>query len=134
MVIILPSDCGFVQYVLQLTLTKQKDKSFQELSISKRQIYDYQRKIEKIDRENQIQQYIISNLDIAKRNKIDLVYLLEEKQYPIKAICRILNLNTSTFYHDKNRKPAVYLVDEEDDQFKPLIQSCLLYTSDAADE
>jgi len=104
-------------------IDKHTDKSIQELTTSKRQIYDYQRKIEKLDRENQIQQYIIANLDIAKRNKIDLVYLLEEKQYPIKAICRVLNLNTSAFYHDKNRKPVVYLVDEEDDQFKPLILS-----------
>lgn len=35
-------------------IDKQKDKSFQELSISKRQIYDYQRKIDKLDRENKI--------------------------------------------------------------------------------
>ena len=104
-------------------IDKLLDKSFQELSISKRQIYDYQKKIEKLDRENQIQQYIISNLDINKSNKIDLVYSLEEKEYPIKAICRILNLNTSVFYHDKNRKPEVYQIDEEDDQFKPLIHS-----------
>jgi transposase InsO family protein/transposase-like protein len=104
-------------------INKLSKKSFHELSISKRQLYEYQRKIEKLNRENQIQQYILSNLDIPKRNKIDLVYLLEEKQYPIKAICRVLNLNTSTFYHDKNRKPVVYQVDEEDDQFKPLILS-----------
>lgn len=104
-------------------------KSFHELSISKRQLYEYQRKIEKLDRENQIQQYIISNLNIPKRNKIDLVCLLEEKQYPIKAICRILSLNTSAFYHDKNRKPEVYQIDEEDEQFKPLIQ-CIFNNSD----
>ena len=51
-------------------IDKHSDKSIQELTTSKRQIYDYQRMIEKLNRENQIQQYIIANLDIAKKTRL----------------------------------------------------------------
>ncbi|MFH5880852.1 IS3 family transposase [Liberiplasma polymorphum] len=104
-------------------IDKHTDKSLKEFSISKCKISEYQRTIDKLDKENKIQQYVISTLDITKRNKIDLVYLLDEKQFPIKAICRILNINPAAFYHDKNRKPETYRVDEEDHHYKPLIQS-----------
>jgi len=99
------------------------DKPFQVLSISKKKINDNQIKLEKLDRENRIQQYIISYLELSKETKIGLIYLLAEKQFPIKTICRILEIETSTFYHDKNRKPEVYQIDEQDDRFKPLIMS-----------
>lgn len=55
-------------------INKLSKKSFHELSISKRKLNDYQRKIEKLNRENQIQQYIISNLDIPK--KIRLIWYI----------------------------------------------------------
>jgi putative transposase len=99
------------------------EKPAKELSLTKRNVYDTQFKLERLELINDIQHFVISSLGIPKERKIELVYLLVERHYPIKTICRILGIETSTFYHDKNRKPEVYLIDEEDDQFKPLIQS-----------
>ncbi|MFA5037287.1 MAG: IS3 family transposase [Candidatus Izemoplasmatales bacterium] len=99
------------------------EKPVNEFSLTKRNIYDNQIKLERLELINTIQHYVISNLLISKERKLELVYLLAEKSYPIKTICRILGIETSTFYHDKNRKPEVYLIDEQDDKFKPLIQS-----------
>ena len=97
------------------------DKPLGELKLSKRQLYDNRSKLEKLDRENQILKFVISSLDIPKTKKIEFVYLLAEKQFPIKTSCRVLNVETSAFYHDKNRKPEVYQIDEEDDDYKPQI-------------
>lgn len=94
-----------------------------EFSLTRRDVYDNQFKLERLELINTIQHFVISMLDISKEKKLELVYLLAEKLYPIKTICRVLGMQPSTFYHDKNRKPEVYLIDEADDEFKSLIQS-----------
>lgn len=101
----------------------QIEKPLNEFSLTRRDVYDNQFKLERLELINTIQHFVISMLDISKEKKLELAHLLAEKQFPIKTICRILGMQTSTFYHDKNRKPDVYLIDEEDDAFKPLIQS-----------
>lgn len=99
------------------------EKPVQEFSLTRREVYDNQFKLERLELINMIQHFVISMLDISKEKKLELVYLLAEKLYPIKTICRVLGIQPSTFYHDKNRKPEVYLIDEADDEFRPLIQS-----------
>lgn len=99
------------------------EKPVQEFSLTRRDVYDNQFKLERLELINTIQHFVISKFDISKEKKLELAHFLAEKQFPIKTICRILGMQTSTFYHDKNRKPEVYLIDEEDDAFKPLIQS-----------
>ncbi|MCF7926323.1 MAG: IS3 family transposase [Candidatus Izimaplasma sp.] len=37
-------------------------------------------------------------------------------------VCRLLGINRSTFYHDKFRKPEVTLIEEDDQEFKPVIR------------
>jgi len=101
----------------------QVEKPVQEFSLTRRDVYDNQFKLERLELINTIQHFVISMLDISKEKKLELVYLLAEKLYPIKTICRVLGMKTSTFYHDKNKKPEVYIIDEIDDEFKPLIQS-----------
>jgi len=99
------------------------EKPLNEFSLTRRDVYDSQFKLERLELINKIQQFVITHLDVSKEKNIELAHLLAEKQYPIKTICRTLGMQTSTFYHDKNRKPEVYLIDKEDDAFKPLIQS-----------
>jgi putative transposase len=100
----------------------QVEKPVQEFSLTRRDVYDNQFKLERLELINTIQHFVLSRLDISKEKKLELVYLLAEKLNPIKTICRTIGIETSTFYHDKNRKPEVYLIDEADDEFKPLIQ------------
>lgn len=99
------------------------EKPINEFSLTRRDVYESQFKLERLELINKIQHFVITHLDISKEKKLELAHLLAEKQFPIKTICRILGMQTSTFYHDKNRKPEVYLIDEADDAFKPLIQS-----------
>ena len=101
----------------------QVEKPLNEFSLTRRDVYDSQFKLERLELINKIQHFVITHLDISKEKKLELVHLLAKQQYPIKTICRVLGMQTSTFYHDKNRKPEVYLIDEADDEFKPLIQS-----------
>lgn len=101
----------------------QVEKPLNEFSLTKRDVYDSQFRLERLELINKIQHFAITHLDISKEKKLELVHLLAKQQYPIKTICRVLGMQTSTFYHDKNRKPEVYLIDEADDAFKPLIQS-----------
>lgn len=97
------------------------EKPINEFSLTRRDVYESQFKLERLELINKIQHFVITHLDISKEKKLELAHLLAEKQFPIKTICRILGMQTSTFYHDKNRKPEVYLIDEADDAFKPLI-------------
>ena len=77
------------------------EKPAKEFSLTKRNVYDIQFKLERLELINDIQHFVISSLGIPKERKIELVYLLAERQYPIKTICRILGIETSTFYHEK---------------------------------
>lgn len=99
------------------------EKPINEFSLTRRDVYESQFKLERLELINKIQHFVITHLDIFKEKKLELVHLLAKQQYPIKTICRVLGMQPSTFYHDKNRKPEVYLIDEADVEFKPLIQS-----------
>ncbi len=53
--------------------------------------------------------------------RLDYAKQLHEKGYSVHMVCRLLDINRSTFYHDKFRKPEVTLIEENDQEFKPVI-------------
>ncbi|MFK5883285.1 MAG: IS3 family transposase [Candidatus Izemoplasma sp.] len=99
-----------------------KKKDIKEHLMSKRKLRDDQVKLDRVIRENDIMRYIIFDLNIKKKIKIELAHALNNLEYPIKTICRVLDIHTSTFYHDKKRKPKVTIIDLEDTKFRPLIK------------
>ena len=72
------STCQEHLYITGLTCWK---KPVREFSLTKRNVYDNQVKLERLELINTIQHFAISMLDISKEKKLELVYLLAEKQY-----------------------------------------------------
>lgn len=98
------------------------DKNTEELKISKCQLLADKMKLKRVINENEILSFVLSNLDIPKRRKIVFAHMLYDKEYPIASICRAVGISKSAYYHDKNRKPKTYIIDEDDDKFRPLIK------------
>ena len=46
-----------------------------------------------------------------------------DDEYPIHSICRVLNLNRSTYYHNKYRKPKVTMIEKDDEKYNPIIKA-----------
>lgn len=99
------------------------ERDLTDFKTSKQKILNDKAKLTRFKNENEISYYVLSKLKISKRKKLEFVYLLSEMEYPVKAICRVLDIDTSSYYHDKNRKPNQTLVELDDEKFRPLIKS-----------
>lgn len=99
------------------------ERPIDELIISKKEIMINRHNLDKVRKENQILQYVLTNINIPKSRKIEFVHLLKKRQYEVKTICRILDIDSSSYYHNKNRKPKKTLIEIDDDKFKPLIKN-----------
>jgi transposase InsO family protein len=71
---------------------------------------------------------ILSSLELSISEKLDYAKQLHEKGYSVHMVCRLLDINRSTFYHDKFRKPEVTLIEENDHEFKPVINELFEFT------
>jgi putative transposase len=105
------------------------EKPTEELLISKHKLKQLEDKLERILHERTILMKILESLEISISQKLDYAKQLNQKGYSVHMICRVLNINRSTFYHDKFRKPEVTLIEEDDSIFKPIIDEIFTKTN-----
>ena len=91
------------------------------MNISKNQLHKEKMKLERLERENNISNYVIKELNLSKNKKIEFATSLDN-DYPIHTICRVLDLHRATYYHNKYRKPKVKTIELDDQIYKPIIK------------
>ncbi len=86
-------------------------KQFNSLLVEKKNLKD----------EHNIMTKVFKSLELSMTERLDYAKQLNQQGYSIHMVCRVLNINRSTFYHNKFRKPEVTLIEENDQGFKPVI-------------
>jgi putative transposase len=102
------------------------EKPFEELFISKHKLKQLKEQLERTLHERTILIEILDSVEMSISQKLDYAKQLNQKGYSVHMICRVLNMNRSTFYHDKYRRPEVTLIEADDSTFKPSI--CKIFT------
>jgi len=97
------------------------EKPTEDINISKKQYNSLITKMNRIKDEHKLMKKILSSLELTMTERLDYAKQLHEKGYSVHMVCRLLDINRSTFYHDKFRKPEVTLIEEDDREFKPII-------------
>jgi putative transposase len=90
-------------------------------SITAREVYLLEKQLEKISTEKAIlvEAGVAANSDYM--DKIKAIAKLDRK-YPIRTLCRVLDVRRSNYYHRKFRSPDKTQVEIEDEKFKPIIK------------
>jgi len=102
-------------------ITLYLEKPIEEINVSKKQYNSLISKMNRMKNEHKILKKIFGSLDLPMSERLDYAKQLNEKGYSVHMVCRLLDINRSTFYHDKFRKPEVTLIEENDQEFKPVI-------------
>ncbi len=97
------------------------EKPIEEFNISKKQYNSLIIKMNRIKDEHKIMKKVFESLELSMSERLDYAKQLNEKGYSVHMVCRLLDINRSTFYHDKLRKPEITLIEEDDQKFKPVI-------------
>lgn len=97
------------------------EKPIEDINISKKQFNSLISKMNRMKDEYKLMKKILSSLELTMAERLDYAKQLHEKGYSVHMVCRLLDINRSTFYHDKFRKPEVTLIEENDQEFKPVI-------------
>jgi transposase-like protein len=97
------------------------EKPIEEFNISKKQYNSLIIKMNRIKDEHKIMKKVFESLELSMSERLDYAKQLNEKGYSVHMVCRLLDINRSTFYHDKLRKPEITLIEEDDQTFKPVI-------------
>lgn len=102
-------------------ITLYLEKPIEEINVSKKQYNSLISKMNRMKNEHKILKKVFSSLDLPMSERLDYAKQLNEKGYSVHMVCRLLDINRSTFYHEKFRKPEVTLIEENDQEFKPVI-------------
>jgi len=102
-------------------ISKFKEIPIIDNNISKKKIYKDKIKLERLERENIIMNYVLKVMNLSNNEKLIFASSLDG-EYPIHTICRVLDLHRATYYHNKYRKPKITLIDKDDNIYKPVIQ------------
>jgi putative transposase len=97
------------------------DKPIEEINVSKKKYKSLITKFNRMKVEHKLMKKILASLDLSKSERLYCAKQLHQKGYSVHMVCRLLGINRSTFYHDKFRKPAVKLIEQDDQKFKPVI-------------
>lgn len=98
------------------------EKPLEEIKVSKKQYNSLVIKMNRMKDEHKLMKNILASLDLSMSERLDYAKQLHEKGHSVHMVCRLLDINRSTFYHDKFRKPEVTLIEEDDQEFKPVIR------------
>lgn len=98
------------------------------INISKKQFSSLLTKMNRMKDEHKLMKKVLSSLDLSKSERLDYAKQLHQKGYSVHMVCRLLDINRSTFYHDKFRKAEVTLIEENDKELKPVIKRLFAIT------
>ncbi|MFO7969222.1 MAG: IS3 family transposase [Bacillota bacterium] len=104
------------------------EKPIEEINISKKQYKAIKTKMKQLSDEHAMLKNLINKISLTTEQKLDFAKKLDAMNYPIHMICRILSLRRSTYYHCKLRKPDITLIEENDQEFKPVIKRLFDFT------
>lgn len=92
-----------------------------EINISKNNLRKDNVELERLERENNIFNYVLRKIKLSKNEKLKFASSLDDV-FPIHTICRVLDLHRATYYHNKYRKPKVTMIELDDEIYKPVIK------------
>jgi len=98
------------------------EKPIGEINVSKKQYNSPITMMNRMKDEYKILKKVLESVDLSMTKRLDYAKQLNQKGYSVHMVCRLLDINRSTFYHDKFRKPQVTLIEENDQEFKPVIK------------
>ena len=78
-------------------------------------------RMERLQRDNEVFMACNCNKNSPLDEKIDEITRLKDK-YGIHALCRVLNVNRSTYYHRVFQSPEKTLIELEDEKIRPIIK------------
>lgn len=104
-----------------LHLWLQQSKPQEASPYSARELYLMKEELNRLRTDNQILSECLCSPNAPIHERILEIQRLKEK-YSIHALCRILNVQRSTFYYHELRAPEKTLVELEDLKLKPLIR------------
>lgn len=97
------------------------EKPIEEINVSKKKYNSLISKMNRFKDEHKIMKKVLESLELSMSERLDYAKQLHKNGYSVHMVCRLLDINRSTFYHDRFRKPEVTLIDEDDQEFKPVI-------------
>ena len=89
--------------------------------LSEREFYLMRAKLERLEKENEIFYACSCGRNSPLEEKYDEITRLKDK-YGIHALCRVLNVNRSAYYHHFFRSPEKTQIELEDEKLRPMIK------------
>ena len=97
------------------------EKPIEEINVSKKKYKSLIAKMNRMKVEHKLMKKILTSLDLSKSERLYYAKQSHQKGYSVHMVCRLLDINRSTFYHDKLRQPDVKLIEQDDQKFKSVI-------------
>ena len=85
-------------------------------------IYKMEVELERLRIDNEIFRKSGCPVNSPLHNRLEAISSLQN-QYNVHALCRVFNVNRSTFYYHQKRKTEISILECEDNEYKPLIEA-----------
>ena len=100
---------------------QRKELQVAKTTISRVRVYQMNVELERLRIDNEIFRKSGCPIYAPLHDRLVAIFNLQE-QYSVHALCRVLNVNRSTFYHHQRRKPKITIIEQEDNELRPIIK------------